>query len=352
MADENSELTKMAKLAQVCREIMCAVREYKGDDGSFLAAQLFILPSKKKNPEYYEVVEDPIDINSIDSNINTGQYKSMESFENDILKLFRNSEKFFKRKTEKGKQVQCLRKVYNTTRSRILPKLQEIMGTNIVNNSQNETESREPVEIRNRKHKEGEGEEEIIRCICNIYRDEGLMIQCEKCFIWQHCDCMGVKGNVANYLCEQCDPRYYPKEILMVPQPSDATPRNTYYMTLMRDDMQVHVGDCVYVMRDNLLKRSSDGTPVRTSYRLLSNISPDKLDIFRVERLWKNEKDDKFAYGHHYVRPHETFHEPYRKFFANEVFRIPLYDIIPLEAIIGTCCVLDLNTFAKDDRKE
>jgi len=26
-----------------------------------------------------------------------------------------------------------------------------------------------------------EVEEEIIRCICNIYRDEGLMIQCEKC---------------------------------------------------------------------------------------------------------------------------------------------------------------------------
>ena len=28
---------------------------------------------------------------------------------------------------------------------------------------------------------EDEEEEEIIRCICNIYRDEGLMIQCEKC---------------------------------------------------------------------------------------------------------------------------------------------------------------------------
>ena len=28
-----------------------------------------------------------------------------------------------------------------------------------------------------------EEEEEIIRCICNIYRDEGLMIQCEKCFV-------------------------------------------------------------------------------------------------------------------------------------------------------------------------
>ena len=28
-----------------------------------------------------------------------------------------------------------------------------------------------------------EEEEEIIRCICGIYRDEGLMIQCEKCFV-------------------------------------------------------------------------------------------------------------------------------------------------------------------------
>lgn len=63
-----------------------------GEDGSLFAAQLFNLPSKKKNPEYYEIVDDPIDINSIDSSINTGQYKSMECFENDILKLFRNSE--------------------------------------------------------------------------------------------------------------------------------------------------------------------------------------------------------------------------------------------------------------------
>lgn len=28
-------------------------------------------------------------------------------------------------------------------------------------------------------------EEEIIRCVCNIFRDEGLMIQCEKCEVSQ-----------------------------------------------------------------------------------------------------------------------------------------------------------------------
>lgn len=31
------------------------------------------------------------------------------------------------------------------------------------------------------RQEEDEEEEEIIRCVCNIYRDEGLMIQCEKC---------------------------------------------------------------------------------------------------------------------------------------------------------------------------
>ena len=32
---------------------------------------------------------------------------------------------------------------------------------------------------------EADEEEEIIRCVCNIFRDEGLMIQCEKCEVSQ-----------------------------------------------------------------------------------------------------------------------------------------------------------------------
>lgn len=47
-------------------------------------------------------------------------------------------------------------------------------------------------------------------------------------------------------------------------------------------------GDCVYLMRDS--RRTPDGHPVRQSYRLLSHINRDKLDIFRIEKLWKNDK--------------------------------------------------------------
>ena len=77
------------------------------------------------------------------------------------------------------------------------------------------------------------------------------------------------------------------------------------------------------------------------------NTSVENMDIFRVERLWINEKGERFAFGHHYLRPHETFHEPTRKFFRNEVFRVPIYEVLPLDTIWKQCWVLDLPTFCK-----
>ncbi|XP_055487805.1 histone-lysine N-methyltransferase ASH1L-like, partial [Leucoraja erinacea] len=134
-------------------------------------------------------------------------------------------------------------------------------------------------------------------------------------------------------------------EVPMIPQPHYAQPGCVYYICLLRDGLLLRHGDCVYLMRDN--RRGPEGQPVRQSYRLLSHINRDKLDIFRIEKLWKNDKGERFAFGHHYFRPHETHHSPSRRFYHNELFRVPLYEIIPLEAVVGTCCVLDLYTFCK-----
>lgn len=73
------------------------------------------------------------------------------------------------------------------------------------------------------------------------------------------------------------------QEVLMVPQPEDALIHCRYYMTLMRDEeLQVRVGDCVYVTREG----------VDTSVRRppLTAEDREKLDIFRVERLWRKYK--------------------------------------------------------------
>ncbi|CAB3362560.1 Hypothetical predicted protein [Cloeon dipterum] len=57
---------------------------------------------------------------------------------------------------------------------------------------------------------EGEGDEDsVTRCICDFEHDDGYMICCDKCLVWQHVDCMGIdRDNIPEeYLCEKCQPR-------------------------------------------------------------------------------------------------------------------------------------------------
>lgn len=59
----------------------------------------------------------------------------------------------------------------------------------------------------------GGEEEDVIRCICGLYRDEGLMIQCERCLVWQHCECVQADAGAPEYHCERCIPRDVDLEI-------------------------------------------------------------------------------------------------------------------------------------------
>uniref|UniRef100_A0A8C5VJJ2 Histone-lysine N-methyltransferase ASH1L n=1 Tax=Microcebus murinus TaxID=30608 RepID=A0A8C5VJJ2_MICMU len=337
-AEENIEVARAARLAQIFKEICDGIISYKDSSRQALAAPLLNLPPKKKNADYYEKISDPLDLITIEKQILTGYYKTVEAFDADMLKVFRNAEKYYGRKSPIGRDVCRLRKAYYNARHEASAQIDEIVGETASEADSSETSVSE-------KENGHEKDDDVIRCICGLYKDEGLMIQCDKCMVWQHCDCMGVNSDVEHYLCEQCDPRPVDREVPMIPRPHYAQPGCVYFICLLRDDLLLRQGDCVYLMRDS--RRTPDGHPVRQSYRLLSHINRDKLDIFRIEKLWKNEKEERFAFGHHYFRPHETHHSPSRRFYHNELFRVPLYEIIPLEAVVGTCCVLDLYTYCK-----
>jgi len=49
----------------------------------------------------------------------------------------------------------------------------------------------------------------VTRCICEFTHDDEYMINCDNCFVWQHCACMGLnKSNLPEkYFCEVCSPR-------------------------------------------------------------------------------------------------------------------------------------------------
>ncbi|KAI8981016.1 hypothetical protein BDB01DRAFT_179881 [Pilobolus umbonatus] len=48
----------------------------------------------------------------------------------------------------------------------------------------------------------------ITRCVCGETYNVGLMVQCDKCEVWQHCECMGLEEPDIpdHYYCEECKP--------------------------------------------------------------------------------------------------------------------------------------------------
>lgn len=300
------------------------------------------MPSKKKCPQYYEKVKNPIDLSTIEANVEKGVYDKPLLFDTDVNRLFSNALEYFGTESPEATITLQLQSVYARKKSDLYEKLVSICGESPELSKLLETQSGPflcPVEDPNEDH---------IQCICGLYRDEGIMIQCSNCRIWQHTECTGADVEAEHYLCEKCKPRNVNYEIPLKEKTEEGY---TYYLSLMRGDLQIRQSDTVYVLRDIPMDdgpNNADKKAVRKhTYDTIGDIDFSECDIFRIERMWKDHNGKRFVFGHHYLRPHETYHEPSRKFYQNEVVRVPLYEVVPIELIMGRCWVMDLNTFCK-----
>lgn len=66
-----------------------------------------------RNADYYEKISDPLDLSTIEKQILTGYYKTVDAFDADMLKVFRNAEVFptFKHKFKKFDLKRAILKV-------------------------------------------------------------------------------------------------------------------------------------------------------------------------------------------------------------------------------------------------
>ncbi|KAE8745477.1 hypothetical protein FOCC_FOCC007857 [Frankliniella occidentalis] len=332
-AEDNPELARNARLACVLKDLFNVIVSSKDENGEALSNPFMTLPNKRKLPLYYVRIREPLDFSTVDQNINSGLYSNLAAFDQDINKILNNNLRFYGRTTNLGIASVRLKKVYLDAKKDKYPQLVEVLGETVAASFVAE---KNPAE-----------EEDVIRCICGLYRDEGMMIQCERCLVWQHGDCVRCDDTVGQYLCEICEPRTVDLEIVMDPQPEGHKPEghDKEYTTLLRNDLQIRQGDTVYVLRD--VTEGEGESQAKVTYKTIKDPKYGDMDIFRIERLWKDDKGERFAFGHHYLRPHETYHEPTRKFYPNEVMRVPLYEIISLDLIWARCWVLDPMTYCK-----
>lgn len=160
---------------------------------------------------------------------------------------------------------------------------------------------------------------------------------------------MNANVDADTYLCEKCNPREYDCEIKLEKPPVDAVENWTYYFTFTIGDNIIKIGDTVYLERES--KDSEQNKSRSNSVTFVdfdgNRMSKADVDIFRIEHLYKTADGKKYAYGHHCLRPRETFHEPTRKFYSNEVLSSPLAGSAQIDAIKGICYVLDITTYCK-----
>ncbi len=299
-ARDDPNVTKVVRLAQLLREIFAQVTTVADDNGQNLSRFFTTLPSKKKLPTYFEQISDPIDLSTIERNINTGSYSAAEQFDRDFLRLCQNNLRHYGHLSEEGAAGLKLRRSYNTIKQEYRTALTEIVGEGAASDCFKTCLNAD----------QQRAEDEEIRCPCGQYKDEGVMIQCERCLVWQHCDCVGIgvganNDDDADFFCDRCQGKPERLDVKLTPQPEYASPGETYYTSLARDKLQVCVGDTVYVLRAFKQHQSNDNEPIAKAHEE----DEKKEEAEKVTEKEEETKEEKNDLETEQDRPKEQHHD-------------------------------------------
>lgn len=81
------------------------------NDGRPLYRAFQFLPSKRRYPEYFNVIDSPIDLKTIAQKIQGGEYTNLNDLEKDLLLMVRNACHFNEPGSQIYKDAKTLKKV-------------------------------------------------------------------------------------------------------------------------------------------------------------------------------------------------------------------------------------------------
>ncbi|XP_039291348.1 protein polybromo-1 isoform X3 [Nilaparvata lugens] len=67
--------------------------------------------------------------------------------------------------------------------------------------------------------------------------------------------------------------------------------------------------------------------------------------LLNIQRLWTSVDGQQMLYANQFYRPRETYHVTTRKFLEKEVFKTEQHVALPLNKVVGRCCVLSVKDY-------
>ncbi|KAG8292052.1 Protein polybromo-1 [Homalodisca vitripennis] len=109
--DDTNESWSQEDELSFCEDLFTAVMTATDDTNRPLHLVFQLLPSKKRYPKYYEVIDNPIDLRAIARKIQESKYTSLNEMEKDLLQMTRNACTFNEPGSQIYKDAKALRKI-------------------------------------------------------------------------------------------------------------------------------------------------------------------------------------------------------------------------------------------------